>query len=441
MTGRENLEMVARLFGLDRADGARRPRRACSRSSASTTRATGSCAPTPAACAAGSTSAPASSVRRACCCSTSRPPGSTPAAASSCGTRSASLVANGTDVLLTTQYLDEADQLAARIVIVDHGRVDRRGHARRAEAPGRARTSIEVARPPTATTSRRSPALGARPGPSRRSTRPRAGSSIGVDGTGDLTSRRGARMLDGPASRRRHRAAPTDARRGLPRPDRPDPRTATAAQRGRPGDAGPTTCTTNDADGTTSTTPYHRRATRHDAASRARRSSRGAPCRKFVRTPQLVVVGTIQGAMFLLIFRYVFGGAIDARRRSPTSTSSCPASSPPSSCSPAWARRRRGRGHGAGLLRPAAVAARSRGRRSWPAGRWPTPSCSRGASPSRSRRLRGRVPPPRPACSTGWPRFGLCVVFGFAFEWVFIALGLFAGNAQAAQGMACSCSR
>jgi ABC-2 type transport system permease protein len=31
---------------------------------------------------------------------------------------------------------------------------------------------------------------------------------------------------------------------------------------------------------------------------------------KFVRSPQLVVVGTLQGAMFLLIFRYVFGGAI-----------------------------------------------------------------------------------------------------------------------------------
>jgi ABC-2 type transport system permease protein len=28
------------------------------------------------------------------------------------------------------------------------------------------------------------------------------------------------------------------------------------------------------------------------------------------------------------------------------------------------------------------------------------------------------------------------VVFGFAFEWLFITLGLFAGNAQAAQGMA-----
>ncbi len=33
------------------------------------------------------------------------------------------LWSHGTDVLLTTQYLDEADQLASRIVIIDHGRV------------------------------------------------------------------------------------------------------------------------------------------------------------------------------------------------------------------------------------------------------------------------------------------------------------------------------
>lgn len=30
----------------------------------------------------------------------------------------------------------------------------------------------------------------------------------------------------------------------------------------------------------------------------------------FLRSPQLVIVGTLQGALFLLIFRYVFGGAI-----------------------------------------------------------------------------------------------------------------------------------
>ncbi|MFB7300816.1 ATP-binding cassette domain-containing protein [Streptomyces rubiginosohelvolus] len=34
-----------------------------------------------------------------------------------------SMVARGTTVLLTTQYLDEADQLADRIAVIDHGRV------------------------------------------------------------------------------------------------------------------------------------------------------------------------------------------------------------------------------------------------------------------------------------------------------------------------------
>jgi ABC-2 type transport system ATP-binding protein len=37
------------------------------------------------------------------------------------------LVQTGTDVLLTTQYLDEADQLASRIVIIDHGRAIAQG--------------------------------------------------------------------------------------------------------------------------------------------------------------------------------------------------------------------------------------------------------------------------------------------------------------------------
>jgi len=53
------------------------------------------------------------------------------------------LVAAGTDVLLTTQYLDEADHLASRIVIVDHGRVVAAGSP--AELKARAgRSVIEV---------------------------------------------------------------------------------------------------------------------------------------------------------------------------------------------------------------------------------------------------------------------------------------------------------
>jgi len=46
------------------------------------------------------------------------------------------LVASGTDVLLTTQYLDEADRLAARIAIIDHGRVIAEGTPNELKARG-----------------------------------------------------------------------------------------------------------------------------------------------------------------------------------------------------------------------------------------------------------------------------------------------------------------
>jgi ABC-2 type transport system ATP-binding protein len=44
------------------------------------------------------------------------------------------LVASGTTVLLTTQYLDEADQLAGAIAVIDHGRVIAEGSPRRLKA-------------------------------------------------------------------------------------------------------------------------------------------------------------------------------------------------------------------------------------------------------------------------------------------------------------------
>jgi ABC-2 type transport system ATP-binding protein len=46
------------------------------------------------------------------------------------------LTAGGTTVLLTTQYLDEADQLADRIAVIDHGRVIAEG------APGQLKASV-----------------------------------------------------------------------------------------------------------------------------------------------------------------------------------------------------------------------------------------------------------------------------------------------------------
>jgi ABC-2 type transport system ATP-binding protein len=44
------------------------------------------------------------------------------------------LVAEGTTVLLTTQYLDEADQLADRIAVIDHGRVIAEGSSSQLKA-------------------------------------------------------------------------------------------------------------------------------------------------------------------------------------------------------------------------------------------------------------------------------------------------------------------
>ena len=46
------------------------------------------------------------------------------------------VVAQGTTVLLTTQYLDEADQLAGRIAVIDHGKVIAEG------TPGELKSSV-----------------------------------------------------------------------------------------------------------------------------------------------------------------------------------------------------------------------------------------------------------------------------------------------------------
>jgi len=157
---------------------------------------------------------------------------------------------------------------------------------------------------------------------------------------------------------------------------------------------------------------------------------------KFLRTPQLIVLGTIQGAMFLLIFRYVFGGAIN-----PGGTINY-----------------------VNFLVPGFVTTGIL---------FGGMGASAGVAEDMDQgvidRLRS-LPIPRAAVLTGraladtWLQiysliilvlisfavgfrlhasigrsliaFALIVAFGIAFEWLFILLGMLAGNAQAAQGMA-----
>jgi hypothetical protein len=98
------------------------------RNGAGKTTAAGQSGPTRAACAAASTWPPPSSTGPRCCSWTSRPLGWTRAAEVTCG-RLAELVADGTTVLLTTQYLEEADRLADNIVVADRGRIIAKGTA------------------------------------------------------------------------------------------------------------------------------------------------------------------------------------------------------------------------------------------------------------------------------------------------------------------------
>lgn len=157
--------------------------------------------------------------------------------------------------------------------------------------------------------------------------------------------------------------------------------------------------------------------------------------KKFVRTPQLLVGGTVSGVMFLLIFRYVFGGAIS---------------------------------HTGGLSYVDFVVPGFVMTSSLFSGMASAAGVAEDLQEGLIDRLRSLpVPPAAIICGrvladtalvalglaittaagfavgfrihagigSGLAAYGLCVVWGFGFCWLFATLGFFAKNAQAAQSL------
>jgi ABC transporter DrrB family efflux protein len=155
---------------------------------------------------------------------------------------------------------------------------------------------------------------------------------------------------------------------------------------------------------------------------------------KFMRTPQLVIVGTIQGAMFLLIFRYVFGGAIDGGAVPYvdflvpgfiTTTVLFAGTSASAGVAEDVEQGFLDRLRSLPIPRGSVLAGRALGETVLLAWMLAVTSAIGFAV---GFRLHGSI-------GQALGAFALCLVFGFAFSWLFVLLGLIAGNAQAAQGM------
>jgi ABC transporter DrrB family efflux protein len=219
------------------------------------------------------------------------------------------LVREGTTVLLTTQYLEEADQLADRIAVIDHGRVIAEGTGN--ELKDRVGGQVLEVK------------LGA------AGDRERACKALAAVGCGDsqpseradeLTlpvSRDGIELLtDAAAALRQERIAVSDL--GLRRPTLddvfleltgnppsedgglPTSTAVPAAETPRMSSGGPTRWSR-----LSHPDPRAFRRAASDTLVVTRRN-----LRHFVRQPQLLIFSTVQPIMFVLLFAYVFGGAI-----------------------------------------------------------------------------------------------------------------------------------
>jgi ABC-2 type transport system permease protein len=155
---------------------------------------------------------------------------------------------------------------------------------------------------------------------------------------------------------------------------------------------------------------------------------------RYLRTPQLIVVGTLQMAGFMLVYRFVFGGAIDAGgipyvdflvpgfvTTGVLFTGIGAAVAMAEDLEGGFLDRLRS----LPIPRSSVLAARALADTAilvWSLGFTVAIGFAVGF------RLHGPL-------LDGIAAFGLVVVFGYVFEWVFLTVGLYAGTAQAAQGL------
>jgi ABC transporter DrrB family efflux protein len=216
------------------------------------------------------------------------------------------LVRNGTTVLLTTQYLEEADELADRIAVIDHGRViaEGTGNELKDRVGGQL---LEVELVNAGQRQQACVALAAvgcsDPEPDERQDR-----LVVPAPTGD-----GLEMVEEAAAALR-RAGIGVSDLGLRRPTLDDvflqltgatpSKNGGALARAVPAAAAPAPAARRWLD--LRAPSWHRL---RDAMSDAAIVT-GRNLRHFWRQPQLLVFSTVQPIMFVLLFAYVFGGAI-----------------------------------------------------------------------------------------------------------------------------------
>jgi ABC transporter DrrB family efflux protein len=224
------------------------------------------------------------------------------------------LVREGTTLLLTTQYLEEADQLADRIAVIDHGRVIAQGTGNELKD----RVGGQILEVELSDAARRDEAQGvlARVG---------CGDPEPGERMDQLTlpaPRDGLELIEDAASALRH-AGIGVSDIGLRRPTLDDvflqltgaPPSEDGAGPSAAGRAGASRATSGEASAADRRRRWSLSLHRPTlaglrAAVRDARVVTGRNLRHFIRQPQLLIFSTVQPIMFVLLFAYVFGGAV-----------------------------------------------------------------------------------------------------------------------------------